>query len=308
MLILSTVGRNQYKRALQCVTAMKGPRSEALRTIEDEAEVIQACAELDPTPKFKYLKWILTRLYRDVNSIAAATVSIGGRTPAIKPLLLEFEAVKHNLLPHMRDIFNYRSLEALEDVLVMHRKDRMKASKLICAQWDQDDVLADTTVMEFEGLTVHQARCVEDVIILTGSDQVFDLRGQKLYRDLASAGQVYVFNTGYGMLVGTLPHEEGEKGLLFDALGERAMFEDALMVHPDVDPSSAPEIIELMCKIDPALPFDEGMEEIAPFIAALNQFPLVLHEDREIPEDMLDELMESGLLSQAAQAIIAELA
>lgn len=308
MLILSTVGRNQYKRALQCVTAMKGPRSEALRNVDQEAEVIQACAELDPTPKYKYLKWILTRLYRDVNSIAAATVPVNGRTPAIKPLLLEFEAVKHNLLPHMRDIFNYRSLEALEDVLVMHRKDRMKASKLICSQWDLDDVFAATKVMEFDDLTVHAARCVEDVIILTGSDQVFDLRGQGLYRDLAEDGQVYVFNTGYGMLVGTLPRNEGEKGLLYDALGELAVFEDALMVHPDADAISAPEIIELMCKIDPALPFDEGMEEIAPFVAALNQFPLVLHEDREIPEELLEDLLASGLLNQEAQAIIAELA
>jgi hypothetical protein len=308
MLIFSKVGRNQYKRALQCVTAMKGPRSEALRHLTEEIEVIQACAQLDPTPKYKYIKWILTRLYRDVESIAKATVGEDGRTPALKGLLVEFEAVKHRLQPHMRDIFNYRTVEALEEVLVLERKDRMKASKMICSNWGQEDVLADTQIMEAGDLTVHLPRCIEDVIILTGSDEVFDLRGKKRYKDLADSGQVYVFNTGYGMLIGSLPREQGERGLLYDAFGEHAMFEDALMVHQELDWETAPDILELMCKIDPALPFDEGMEEVALFAAALNQFPLVLHEDREIPDSILDELLESDLLNEKARAEIAELA
>lgn len=308
MLNFSKVGRDTYKRALQCVTAMKGPRAEALQYNPIETEVVSAAASLDPTPNYKYLKWILTRLHRNVNSFPEVILSQEGKAINVKALLLEFESVKHRLPAQMRDIFNYHSITALESVLGLERKDRIKASKMICKHWDIEDVMASTQVMEYEGLSVHEARCVEDVIILTGSDKVFDLRGQKLYRNLADCGQVYVFNTGYGVLVGALPRIEGEKGVLFDALGEHAVFEDALMVHPDVDWHSAPEIIELMSKIDPALPFDEAMEDIAPFAAALNQFPLILHEDRELPDEIRDDLLDSGLLNAEALAIIAEAA
>jgi hypothetical protein len=287
---------------------MKGPRAQALRNLQGDDEIILAAAALDPTPQYKYLKWILTRLYRDVNAIQDVMLTAEGRPVTLKALLVEFEAVKHRLQVHMRDIFNYHTVAALEDVLALQRKDRVKASRMICKQWNVEELMKRTQVMEYEGLSVHEARCVEDVVLLTGSDDVFDLRGDKLYQDLAKRGQVYVFNTGYGPLVGSLPREEGERGDLHDSTGERAMFEDALAVHCDLDWHSAPEIIELMCKIDPALPFDEEMEEVGPFVAALNQFPLVLHEDREIPDEIRDDLLESGLLNARTLELIAELA
>lgn len=308
MLDFAVVGRDVYKRALNTVTAIKGPRAVALSHEKVDTELFAAITDLDPTPKLKYMKWILTRLYRNPASIIEGLIGNDGMSGTLRGLLVEFEGVKHLLPAHMRDIFNYHSLERLEEVVGLMRKDRYKASKFIRNTARSEEVMAATLLMGHDGLTVHRARSVEDVILLTGSDEVFDLRGEKLYRNMASYGEVFIFITGYGVFVGALPRTAGHKGILFDCMGEPGMFEDALMAHRDVNWESAPEIITLMAKIDPALPFDEEMEEIEPYIAALNQFPLVLHEDREIPDDMIDRLLESGLLSQEAMDAIRELA
>jgi hypothetical protein len=79
--------------------------------------------------------------------------------------------------------------------------------------------------------------------------------------------------------------------MLIDCCGEQAVFEDALPLHSKLSWETAPELLSLMIKIDPTLPFDTEMTEKEPFLVALNQFPLILHEDREIPEDLLDEIL-----------------
>lgn len=307
MLDFAVVGHDVYKRALNTVTSIKGPRAPALSIEQTDFELLVAVAGLDPTPRLKYVKWILTRLYRDPSSLAGALVGENGRSGLLRGLLLEFEAIKPKLPAHMRDIFQVRSLERLEEVLNLLRKDRYKASNLLRNNARPDEVMAATQIMEHDGLSVHAARCVEDVIVLTGSDDVFDSRGDRLYEALAKTGDVYVFVTDYGVYVGTLPREQGAKGLLFDGMGEPGMFEDALAAHRDVCWDSCPDIITLMCKIDPALPFDEEMEDVGPFIAALNQFPLVLHEDREIPEDLREQIFESPSLNAEALEILNEI-
>lgn len=308
MLDFAVVGHDVYKRALNTVTALKGPRALALRAETTDADLLAAVGDLDPTPRLKYVKWILTRLYRDRTSLGDSIVGHDDQSGALRGLLLEFEAMKPKLPTHMRDIFSYHSLTHLEEVLNLVRKDRYKASKLIRNLGRPYEVMTATQIMSHDGLSVHAARCVEDVIMLTGSDDVFDLRGDKLYKALAKTGDVYVFVTGYGVYVGALPREMGEKGVLVDGMGELGMFEDALAAHRDVSWATCPDIITLMCQIDPALPFDLEMEDAAPYIAALNQFPLVLHEDREIPDELREQLFESAALTPEALEIMHELA
>jgi hypothetical protein len=84
-----------------------------------------------------------------------------------------------------------------------------------------------------------------------------------------------------------------------DCTGEAAMFEDALNLHQDVDWERAPEILSLMIKIDPALPFDLDLETVEPYQVALTQFPLILHEDRAIPDEFLHELMADPEIGKA---------
>lgn len=307
MLDFAVVGHEVYKRALSTVTAIKGPRALALSNEATDADLLAAVVDLDPTPKLKYVKWILTRLYRDPSSLGASLVGAEGRSGALRGLLLEFEAIKPRLPMHMRDIFMYRSLERLEEVLRLARKDRFKCSRLIRNEARLEEVMAASQIMEHDGLTVHAARCIEDVILLTGSDDVFDSRGEDMYRALAETGDIYIFVTGYGIYVGTLPRKQGVKGVLVDGMGEPGMFEDALAAHRDVSWASCPDIITLMCQIDPALPFDVEMEDIGPYIAALNQFPLVLHEDREIPEDLKEQISESSALTPQALDVIHDL-
>lgn len=306
MLDFAVVGHDVYKRALSTVTAIKGPRAQALRDVESDADLFAAVMDLDPTPRFKYVKWILTRLYRDSSSLDGSLVGSNGHSGSLRGLLLEFEATKHHLPAHMRDIFNYHCVGRLEEVLGLMRRDRFKAARLIRNEARPLEVLNVTQIMEHDGLSVHAVRCVEDIIILTGSDEVFDVRGEKRYRDLAQYGDVYVFITGYGVYVGSLPSNQGSRGILIDCMGEPGMFEDALAAHQDVSWESCPQIIGLMCKIDPSLPFDEEMEDIGPYIAALNQFPLVLAEDREIPFDLKEQLLESPFLTSEAQEVMHE--
>jgi hypothetical protein len=308
MLDFAVVKHEVYKRALQTVTAIKGPRAAALSKETVDADLFAAIIDLDPTPRLKYVKWILTRLYRQVNYILPGLCGEDGQSGSLRGLLLEFEALKHRLPVEKRDIFNYHDIWSLNEVIEEVRHDRFNASKMIRNNARREEVMSATLLMEHDGLSVHAPRSVEDVVVATGSDDVFDGRGQGLYRSLLQIGQVFLFNTGYGMFVGARPESQGEKGVLYDLMGECAMFEDALMAHRDVNWESCPAIIALMCKIDPALPFDTEMEHVEPYAAALNQFPLVLHEDRELPDHILEQLISRDLLTEQAKELIVDMA
>lgn len=307
MLDFAVVNKEIYKRALSTVMALKGPRVKAIEAVSQDADLLKAVCALDPTPGLKYIKWILTRLYRNPQSIAESLRYQNEDPGRLRELLLEFEAAKHLLPIHMRDIFNYRTLESLEEVLRLQRKDRgFKALRLMVNGARAETIYHDTLLHEHDGFSVHQPRSVEDVIVLTGSQDVFDLRGNKLYRDLALTGKVYVFNTNYGVFVGAIPENSGEKGVLVDFTGEMAIFEDALQAHRDVTWESCSEIYTLLCQIDPALPFDEELEAIGPYRVALNQFPLILDEDREVPDYLVDELLQDPQLNEEARKAIQE--
>jgi hypothetical protein len=296
-----------FKRALDRVTSLSGPKELAFRQMQEEASLISRVALHDPTPAKKYVKWMLTRLYRNSSSIQDSIELDGNGIGEIRSLLIEFEGVKHTLPVEQRDIFNYNSARELECILAQYRENRFTASKFIVNNFDIDDVMLRTQIYSINGLTVHKARCIEDVIVTTGADNVFDRNGQGTYRSLTGIGSIYIFNSAYGILIGACPEIEGEKGVLIDVFGEPAMFEDILNVTPALTWDNARDILTLMIKIDPMLPFDTDMTDPGPYVVALNQFPLVLHEDRELPESIQNKILASDLLSESAKEVFNEL-
>lgn len=291
MLDLALVDKLVFDRSLKRLTKMKGRLPDAIDSFGDDISVIQYVSSFDPTPDCIYTKWLMTRLHRNPKTLIAELKLSASGCNTVGILLAEFHGIKQRLPKENRDIFSYGSLHELEQVLIANRVERFRASKKFLKMLDIHECLLATQVMACDGLTVHKARCIEDVIVITGADNVFDGRGDGLYRQLLADGDVYVFNTGYGPLVGALPTKVGQRGDLFDSCGDPAMFEDALQVHPNLSWEKAPELLSLMIKIDPTLPFDTEMTEKDAFLVALKQFPLILHEDREIPEDLLDEIL-----------------
>lgn len=306
MLDLNAVEQQDFSLTLQRLNSLKGKNlPKAIADFNKESDILSHVIQFDPTPKLSYTKWLMTRLYRDPATMAGEIQISTDGPNRVRRLLAEFDGIKHKLDVKDRDIFNYRSIEQLELVLIEQRKVRFKASKKYLNNLDIHETLLDTIVLMSDGLSVHRPRSVEDVIVMTGGDKAFDLRGGAGYRMLSRIGEIYVFNTDYGPLVGALP-AQGEKGYLVDCTGEAAMFEDALNLHQNVDWERTPEILSLMIKIDPALPFDMELEAVEPYKVALTQFPLILHEDRAIPDEFLHELMEDPecgkAISEALQA------
>jgi hypothetical protein len=298
MLDLNAVEQQDFSLTLKRLNALKGKLPKAIADFIKESEILSYVIQFDPSPKLSYTKWLMTRLYRNPANIAGEIQISNAGSNRVRTLLAEFDGIKHKLDVKDRDIFNYRTIEQLEAVLIEQRKGRFKASKKYLKHLDIHETLLDTLVHTCDGLSVHRPRSIEDVIVLTGGDQAFDLRGDAAYRMLSRIGEIYVFNTDYGPLVGALP-AKGQKGYVVDCTGEAAMFEDALNLHQDVDWERAPEILSLMIKIDPALPFDLDLETVEPYQVALTQFPLILHEDRAIPDEFLHELMADPEIGKA---------
>lgn len=291
MLDLALVDKLVFDRSLKRLTKMKGRLPDAIESFGDDLSVIQYVSSFDPTPDCIYTKWLMTRLHRNPKTLIAELKLSATGCNTVGILLAEFHGIKQRLPKEQRDIFSYGSLHELEQVLIANRVDRFRASKKFLKMLDMHECLLQTQVMACDGLTVHKPRCVEDVIAITCAENIFDARGEDWYRRLLEIGDLYVFNTGYGPLVGALPNEAGQRGMLLDCCGEQAIFEDALPLHPKLSWEGAPELLSLMIKIDPTLPFDTEMTEKDAFLVALKQFPLILNEDREIPEDLLEEIL-----------------
>lgn len=292
MLDLSLVDNKQVSRTLKRLNTMKGRLPEKFEelTILQDVEIIKFVSQFDPTHDRIYTKWLMTSLLRNQAVVAKELKLSETKSNTVSNLLAEFHGIKQRLPLEQRDIFRYNSIQELEKVLIENRATRFRASKKFMKLLDLHECLLETQVMAFEGFSVHKARCIEDVIVITGGDKAFDQSGDDLYRQLVAVGDVYVFNTHTGPLVGALPRETPERGVLYDCTGEHAVFESALAMHPKLNWESAPELMTLLIKIDPMLPFDLEMTEKEPYLIALKQFHFVLLEDREIPEGLYDEI------------------
>lgn len=292
MLDLSLVDNKAVSRTLKRLNTMKGrlPENFEELAILQEFEILKFVSQFDPTRDRIYTKWLMTSLLRNQKVVTEELKLSETKSNTVSNLLAEFHGIKQRLPLKQRDIFRYNSISELEKVLIENRATRFRASKKFMKLFDIHECLLETQVMAFDGFSVHKARCIEDVIVITGGDKAFDQRGEDKYRQLLAIGDVYVFNTHAGPLVGALPRETPERGVLYDCTGELAVFESALDMHPKLNWASAPELMSLLIKIDPMLPFDLEMTEKEPYLIALKQFHFVLLEDREIPEDLYDEI------------------
>lgn len=281
----------------------RGQRRQLITSLEHDGSGVHQLLALDPTPTKRYLKWILNRL-----SIDWLNELIGDPEQAVsfKHSLLEFDAVKCSLPAEQRDIFGYKSLSDVDDLLVPMRATRYRARRQLVNDLELEDVLDQTLVLAQCGVTVHCPRHVEDAIVLTGSERAYCERGQGLYSRMAQLGRVLIFNTHAGVLIGYLPNESEQRGHVFDFLGEPAILDDVLLVHRDLSWHSAPELLSMMIQIDPTLPFDAQMTELEPYVIALTRFPWVLLEDRELPPELEEQLRQHPVVGPAILSIEAQ--
>lgn len=282
----------QIRHALQMFMSLKGRSFNKpnfgiktpciSRQTQESLEIIEQVAAIDPTGrKLKYTRWMLNRLWR--NPVENMPYLEGDA----KAIMVQFNAIKHLLDEDLRDVFRFNSFGEIETLVNETNRTRVKPLKNIMNTLDPVAVMNDTHLLASNaGIEVCKPRNVEDLIVLMGmGDNRF-----KQHRQIMLCGQPYVFLTGAGPIAGCVS-PDGERGMAFDSFGEPAIFEDALMIHPEFNWSDDSEIMSLMCQIDPSLPFDLDLEEAGPFLVALKQFPLVLHEDRFIPDSLYDEII-----------------
>jgi len=256
-------------------------------------------AECDPTPKGKYQRWLVTRISQQTEAHPFDLEFRDSGISAYKALSW-FDDKKRYLPVELRNILSYQSIKEINVVLAEHAYDIDRLSKRLADTLETIEVIEETRLFESEGFSVHQPRSIEDLALLWGNDEWLDKRGSNNWARLKSIGTPYVFLNDFGPLLGILPNVPGHRGLVLDTCTEPAMFEDALMMH-SLSYESDKDIFDLLCKIDPSLPFDEEMEDVGAYLAALNQFPLILHEDRSPSEEILESLLASDELSDAAR-------
>lgn len=256
--------------------------------------------ECDPTPKGKYQRWLVSSIAHQTPAKPFDLCYLDSGISAFQALAW-FEDKKRYLPTELRNILSYQSIKEINVVLAEHAYDIDRLSSRLADVTQTIEVIEDTRILESDGFSVHQPRSIEDLALLWGNSNWLDKRGSNNWARLKSIGTPYVFLNDFAPLLGVLPNVPGHRGLVLDTCTDPGMFEDALM-HHNLYYDTAKDIIDLLCKIDPALPFDEEMEEVGPYLAALNQFPLIVHEDRTPTDDILEALIASDELSDAARA------
>ena len=258
----------------------------------------------DPTGEGKYLRWILNRMNRQTPE-RVFDLDFDRQGREARKVLLTF-SVKTQYLPlEQRDILSYQSLREINLVLAEHAESFNTISNFLLASLDAEEVFERTLILEHEGLSVCEPESIEEAAALTGNPQWLDSRGKGFYGKLKSIGKIFLLVSDFGIQVLVRPHTSNERGIVYDCTGEYSLIEDAL-AHHDLTYEEAPKILELLCKVDPALPFDEDMEAFELFLAALNQFPLILMEDRELDDDMRETLLGHPELGEEARNVILE--
>lgn len=249
----------------------------------------------DPSPRKKHVRWIAERL--------ASGEAVGefdswriekGEFSQIYRILMMFDASKRALPKDIRNILNYRSLHELKLATVELNRGRFKPRKRIASGLTYAQAYEQTLVRADGGISVHKPLCIEEALVLMCNDNLVTEDGDSVYAILSDLGEVTVFlSQGYSF-IGATPMIENEKGVIYDSFGEFAMFEEMIMEESsfhEVDWESYAGVLKEMILIDPALPFDCEMTEPEPYQVALCQFPLVLHEDRHIPDDLLEAIV-----------------
>lgn len=306
--------------ALDGVNAKKARRLESLITEVDrayalcqtlalfegnKASFMAFLAASDPTSEGRYLRWMLNRMNRQTSERIFDIDYRNGGVNAQRQLLA-FDVKKQYIPEDQRDILAYQSLREIKIVLAEHEILFNTISNPLIDSLDFDHVMTSTTVHEHDDLTICAPASIEEAAVLLCGGRWLDSRGKGFYRKLKQVGKIYVALSGFGNQIFALPRDFNEPGIVYDSQGELGMFEDALAYH-SISYQESPEITELLCKTDPALPFDSKMTCVEAFLASVNQFPDILFDDdRSLDEEVRDALLAHPKLTEAARNAILE--
>jgi hypothetical protein len=259
--------------------------------------LLRNLASVDPSEKGKNIRWLCERLAGRsfIRERHLWDIQQGEGSHAYR-LLLAFEACKAELPVDQRNILNYQNLTELDHATRSKNARRTRCNTLVLDKMNEIVVFNSTMLSKVGGLSIHQPRSIEEAAILLGNSELLDERGQNLYAALKADGDIRVFMSETDVVIGALPEEVGTRSLVFDSMGELAVFEDMLAVESlqsDLRWDNYEPVLRSMVLIDPSLPFDMEMEEVEPYQVALLQFPFVLHEDREIPEHLMERVLSN---------------
>jgi hypothetical protein len=259
--------------------------------------LLRDLACVDPSGRGKNIRWLCERLAARsfIRERHLWDIQQGDNSHAYR-LLLAFEACKAELPIDQRNILDYQNLTELDHATRSTNARRTRCNTQVLLKMSEQAVFNSTMLAKVGGLSMHEPRSIEEAATLLGNSEVLDQRGQGLYAALRIDGAIRVFMSETDVVIGALPEEAGTRSLVFDSMGELAVFEDMLSVeslHSDLSWKNYEPVMRSMVLIDPTLPFDTEMDEVEPYEVALLQFPFVLFEDRQIPEHLLDQVLSN---------------
>ena len=264
--------------------------------------VMGLLTDVDPTPQGKYQRWLCERLTDNSARNEPGLWDIdGGHKSQVSRTLRSFHLTKRLLAEDQRNILNYKGLREVEQIIQELDKSRFICHRGMLATMNMDTVYHATLIEQASDISVHAPRNIEEAAMLLNNDRLLDARGEGLYRDLLSDGDIRIFISSGHVLIGALP-SPGSRSIVFDSMGEHAVFEDMLAEiggFETINWGSDQSVLKVMIQIDPTLPFDIGMEEAEPYQVALLQFPHVLFEDREIPDHLRDSILADSKVREA---------
>ncbi len=270
--------------------------------------LLRDLACVDPSSKGKNIRWLCERLSARsfMRERHLWDIQQGKGSHAYR-LLLAFEACKAELPLDQRNILDYQNLTELDHATRRVNAQRNRCNTLVLEKMSEQAVFKSTMLVGVGGLSMHEPRSIEEAAILLGNRDLLDQRGEGLYAALKLDGAIRVFMSETDVVIAALPEEEGTRSLVFDSMGELAVFEDMLAVESlqnELSWKNYQPILRSMVLIDPSLPFDTDMEEAEPYQVALLQFPFVLHEDREIPEHLMGQVLSNPDVLQAVSEFL----
>jgi hypothetical protein len=262
-------------------------------------------AQVDPTPKGHYMRWLCERLIDDsFRKDAGASDLDKGKESRAYRTLMAFHLSKGKLPEDQRNILNYYSLHEIEQIIGKIDRQRDTCHRGFMASMDAISVYHTTLIEKSSEITIHAPRNIEEAALLIQNESLLDARGQGLYRDLLADGDIRIFMSSGHTLIGAVT-PQGSRSIVFDSMGEHAVFEDMLSEVSslvDLDWSTHQNILQEMVRIDPTLPFDLEMGDAQAYQQAILQFPHVLLEDREIPDHLREEILKD----ETVRGLVAE--
>lgn len=249
---------------------------------------------IDPSPRKKNVRWLAERLvYRLSPANEAYWQNLDPQTCELRRLLIAFEACKYKLPVKQRGILSYRSIPALSEAVTQVDRKRVTCKPSVLNALSVELSAATCLVVEDGVYSVYRPRSIEDAVALGVDQNALDAKFhcQGLYRSMEGVGEVLVFVSQGFTRIAVIPEDSSCRMThVFDELGEPALFEDMIQCEGGIEGVSS-EVLDLIIKADPTIPFDMELEDPELYVKALLSWPAVTM-DREVPDELLDDVRE----------------